>query len=253
MVRPVPEFRIRHAGTTSVPPAKDDVASHDDDVVDAAAHGDAVAFGVIYKQYESRVRGICRRYLKDPRDVDEAVQDTFTKAYVALPRLNGSVRLGAWLARIATNSAIDVSRRNLRRPEIATVFDDDAHISADTPEQEIVGGVTPVHEVLSRISREHARALRLRAVESASHVEIGDAFGKSPQQAKALLHRAREAFRRTWQEVGGRVAFAGVAGALALWRIYRGASPALARVHTAGSIDNLAVPAAAFADAWPMT
>lgn len=229
-------------------------ASDDDRLGQALARGETVSLDEIYRVYKPRVRGVCRRYLRDPRDVEEAVQDTFVKAYRGLARFNGSFRLGAWLSRIAANAAIDVARRNQRRPELTALADEDVRELVSSPEQELVGDPTPVDEVLRRMRPDHVRALHLRGVEGASHVELGDALGKSPQQVKALLHRARESFRRVWQELGGGAALGTLAGALGLWRIYRAAvsaSPALGRIQTSGTWDAVAAPAAAVADLWP--
>lgn len=222
-------------------------------LVDALTRGEVVEFADIYRAYLPRVRGVCRRYLSDPRDVEEAVQDTFTKAAAALSRFNGSFRLGAWLARIATNSAIDISRRNERRREsVSPVTEHLAEVGV--VDENSAEAQADAHQLLKTLRPDHARALYLRAVEGASLVEIGTALGRSPDQTKALLHRARESLRRTWRDLGGRVAFAGVAGAFGLWRVYRAfaaASPGAARIQTAAA-ETFAAPAAFMADAWPM-
>ena len=51
----------------------------------------------------------------------------------------------------------------------------------------------------------------LREFEGRSHEEIGEALGVSPQQAKALIHRAKKSFRRAWDQGGERRGVAALA------------------------------------------
>ena len=55
-----------------------------------------------------------------------------------------------------------------------------------------------IRSILSEIPDHHREALVLREFEGRSHEEIGEALGVSPQQAKALIHRAKKSFRRAW-------------------------------------------------------
>ena len=51
----------------------------------------------------------------------------------------------------------------------------------------------------------------MREFEGRSHEEIGEALGMSPQQAKALIHRAKKSFRRAWDQGGERRGVAALA------------------------------------------
>lgn len=163
------------------------------------------SFEEIYRLYLPRVRAVCRRYLRDAGDVEEAVQDTFTKAYLNLIRFNGSFKLGSWFARIAINSSLDIVRRNQRRPPVVPLGDEEG-MSQDHS-LTLVGDTTPVSLVLDRLPAEHARILLMRAQEGASHEEIGAALGKTSSQAKAMLHRARISFKKMWREFGAASGF----------------------------------------------
>lgn len=219
-------------------------AEQDERLVRDFHAGRSSAFDEIYALHHRRVEKVCRRYLSDPRDVEEAVQDTFVKAARALAGFNGNFRLGAWLARIATNAAIDHSRRlSARREHVAVLPEDRPDASVDI-EGAVVGDEAPSHEALEQLRSDHAVALRLRSLHGASHAEIGELLGKSPQQVKALLHRARTAFRRRWGEVASIIAFVLVAGGTSIVvRLTRGplqgvmttASGAVARVGEVGA------------------
>ena len=224
--------------------------THDEQLIRAFQNGSVSAFDELYRLHHRRVRAVARRYLRDDRDVEEAVQDTFIKAYKALPRFNGNFRTGAWLGRIAVNTAIDISRKNIRRPQLALLEDHEGEAVAGVDEI-IVGSGPDVDAALLRIPAMHARALRLRGLQGASHQEIAAEIGGTPSQAKALLHRARQTFKAAWRELGSGAAFMLTAGAVALWmRLTRSAAavgPTAAGVQGAsgGSGEALAAPVVA--------
>ena len=89
-------------------------AMEDRDLVIAFKAGDPDAYDEMYRRYSARVGGVCRRMLTNREDAQEAVQETFLKAYLALPEFNGNYRLGAWLGRIASNVCVDQLRARAR-------------------------------------------------------------------------------------------------------------------------------------------
>lgn len=92
-----------------------------------AAGRDAVAFEVLVWRHGGLVRGVCRRYLADPNDIDDATQ----AAFIALARRADAVRsVGPWLARVAAHAARRVRRTN------AAHAARHAPITADVPARE---------------------------------------------------------------------------------------------------------------------
>ena len=151
-------------------------------------------FAALYAANYSRVVSVCSRHLRDARDVEEAVQDTFVKAYLALPRFGGERRLWPWLRRIARNSSIDLARRNMRRLEVPLVHG--ADLVPEPAAEEMADVSSDVSDALAKVSPIHARALRLSVVYGASYRDVGAILGRSPAQTKSILHRARRSARR---------------------------------------------------------
>lgn len=165
--------------------------------------GDEEAYELIFKRYHARVHGICRRMLGTPADAEEATQETFLKAYQALPRFNGNFYLGAWLSRIAANVCVDHIRRKARTNLVALPEDRDDLITEQSPEEIVVGDHPRLENAIRSIQPLHASALALRTLEGLSHEEIAGHLHMTLPQVKALLHRARNSLRRAWDKAEG--------------------------------------------------
>ena len=84
-------------------------------LIDAARAGDQEAFGRIVDRERGALEAHCYRMLGSAHDAEDAVQETFVKAWRALSDYRGQSALGTWLHRIATNVCIDAIRRRPKR------------------------------------------------------------------------------------------------------------------------------------------
>jgi len=172
--------------------------------------GNEGAFSEIHRRYCGLARHVCQRILRNAEDADEATQEAMLRVYQGLNRFNGRYALQPWVARIATNVSLDVTRARARRPRESdraiSELHEELHEPSDDP-LELVERLLErerINEILDLIPEHHRDALVLRELEGRSHKEIGEALGLSPSQAKALIHRAKGSFRRAWDGVTGR-------------------------------------------------
>jgi RNA polymerase sigma-70 factor (ECF subfamily) len=175
----------------------------DRDLVVAFKGGVPEAYDEMYRRYNDRVQMVCRRMLGSSEDAREASQETFLKAYVALPRFNGQYKLGAWLSRIATNVCVDHIRRRARGATLTPLNESHEGEHLDLGPEDVVIRDIPALRTLDELQPLHAKALELRNLQGMSHKEIADQLGMSPMQVKALLHRARASFKRAWENASG--------------------------------------------------
>ncbi|HEX2196517.1 MAG TPA: RNA polymerase sigma factor [Actinomycetota bacterium] len=177
----------------------------DKDLALAFQRGEKGAYQVIYDRYEDRVHRVCRRMLGKPEDAQEAAQETFLRVYTALGKFNGRYQLGAWMTRIATNVCLDQIRARSRRPVEPTPIEDlelDFLTSGGDTDPEAVSvrraESRRVRKVLLGLPPLHRAAIVLRDFEGLSYAEVAVALGMTECQVKALIHRARRNFRRSW-------------------------------------------------------
>ena len=104
----------------------------DEQTVSAARRGDGEAFVRMLKHYDSRLRALAFRILRDPVLMDDALQDASLKAYQALRTFRGDSEVGTWLYRITYTTCLDYLRRE-RRFQLLTCEDAPAAFACDDP------------------------------------------------------------------------------------------------------------------------
>lgn len=172
--------------------------------IDRAREGDTAAFEAIYNRYERCLYAFIYRLMGNSEDAYDLTQDTFVKAYMALPRTTPDLNLSAWLHRIASNTCMDVLRRRKlirwlpwetfdTNPAIEPAADDDP--AGEYTQTETSG---EVQLVLEKLSAKHRMALILKEYQGMSCDEIGEVMGASRSAVKSLLFRAREEFRQVY-------------------------------------------------------
>jgi len=73
--------------------------------------GDTEALRVLYDRHRQRIFGLGCRYLSQPEEAEDIVQQVFIKAFEAAPKFRGEAQVSTWLYRIAVNACLEVRRR----------------------------------------------------------------------------------------------------------------------------------------------
>ena len=85
-------------------------------VLRRAQRGDHGAFHEIVDHYEGRLRVLAYQLLRDADQMNDALQDTFVKAWSGLPGFRGDAALGTWLHQVCYRICLDYLRRQKARP-----------------------------------------------------------------------------------------------------------------------------------------
>jgi RNA polymerase sigma-70 factor (ECF subfamily) len=179
-------------------------------LLDASLRGDIDAFAELYAGYRAALVRHCTQILKDVGLAEDAVQETFLRAFTCLPRFDVERQLWPWLATIAQRLAIDVLRGRAY-----TVCSDD-HEGAfaasrllgpehpDEPFEAVVAGETRAElaRALETLSPRQRRTLLMRAVEEWPYSDIASAESTSVSSVKSTLFRARARLRETFVASG---------------------------------------------------
>jgi RNA polymerase sigma-70 factor, ECF subfamily len=181
----------------------------DDALVAAAGAGDEAAFEQLFERHRRQVARIAGRFFSQREQIEEIIQDSFTKAYFALGTYHGTheASFRAWLTQIAVNTCYDHLRRARRRPEhtVEEFNDHEAHefagqlrAAGSDVESALVSRDLAV-KLLARLSAEDRLVLTLLDVEGFSVAEIAEMVQWSVSKVKVRAHRARAHLRRVVQ------------------------------------------------------
>ena len=217
-------------------------------LVEAHNGGDSEAFASIVNEYSSSLYAHAMMRLGEPRAAEDAVQETFLRAYRAMPRFEGEFHLRAWLHRILTNVCFDEGDR--RRREVRAFDRAAALAELDGPPADEVLDIDrayaqrEVATALASLPVAYREALELRYVEQLSFREVADATGVSEENARARVHRGRAALRRL---ISGPYAFA----ALFIPALRKGERAAQAALSAGGDSTSSVSTMSSFAQSSP--
>lgn len=167
----------------------------DQNLVERARSGDQQAFALLFEQYHAPILNYLHRMVSDRALAEDLTQDTFIKAYNALPRTKPDLAFKAWLYRIATNTAISHMRRG-RIVKWLPFLSDREH-----PEERLERSVARKADIaaaLDRLPKHYAAALLLRHYQGLSLAETAQALDITENAAKLRLFRARKAFAQIY-------------------------------------------------------
>lgn len=146
----------------------------------------------LFERYQRQLTAHLARLVGDPCTAEDLCQDTFAKAMRGWPCDDPPTNCGAWLYRIATNTAISQLRRRKIVQWIPFLPGHD-HASDQSIERS-VGRRQDIEQTLSKLPQHYASALLLRHYQGLSLAETADALGITENAAKLRLFRARKAF-----------------------------------------------------------
>lgn len=173
------------------------VAADDADLVERARAGDQAAFAQLFERYHAPILNYLHRMVGDRALAEDLTQDSFIKAYNALPGTRPDLAFKAWLYRIATNTAISHLRRRKIVQWIPFVPGFDR--ASDESIERAVGRQYDIEQTLAKLPKHYAAALLLRHYQGLSLAETAAALGISDNAAKLRLFRARKAFAEAYQ------------------------------------------------------
>jgi RNA polymerase sigma-70 factor (ECF subfamily) len=170
--------------------------------IEALRNGDRAEFARLVEIYSGQIYRLAMKMLQNPQDAEDVLQDSFIKAYKALPSFEGRSSISTWLYRIATNEALMF----LRKKKLVQVSVDESiedEQGAERPRQIVDWCCIPEDELMSTEGRAHLNrsieelpeTLRvvflLRDIEGLSTRETAEVLDLSESAVKTRLSRAR--------------------------------------------------------------
>ena len=174
------------------------------ELVRRAQDGEKLAFELLMTKYQRKLFRLALRIVGDATDAEDVVQESFIKAYRALPQFRGDAAFYTWLYRIAINAARSSLEQRGRRlpshgginPDDDETFDMEEHLTnSDTPEAMLSSKqmAQVVNQAVQDLPEELRTALSLREIDGLSYDEIASAMDCPIGTVRSRIFRAREA------------------------------------------------------------
>jgi RNA polymerase sigma-70 factor (ECF subfamily) len=176
-------------------------------LIERVKQGDMRAFEMLVVKYQRRIERLIGRMVRDADLVPDIAQETFIRAYRAIPNFRGDSAFYTWLYRIAVNTAkkaLGDLKRDLLVTESALASREDDDETSRT-ENELTTGETPesllaskeiaitVNSAIEALSEDLRQAITLREIEGLSYEEIAELMNCPIGTVRSRIFRAREA------------------------------------------------------------
>ena len=176
-------------------------------LVERVKLGDVKAFEMLVVKYQRRIERLIGRMVRDVDLVQDIAQESFIRAYRALPQFRGESAFYTWLYRIAVNTAKKALMDLKRDPLVSesSLRADDENEETSRTENELSDGETPeallaskeiaaaVNDAIDALSEDLRQAITLREIEGLSYEEISEAMNCPIGTVRSRIFRAREA------------------------------------------------------------
>ena len=160
-------------------------------LIDECRTGSSKAQFEIYKLYYKAMYNTSLRFVKDPMEAEDVMQEAFLAAFRNIDSFRGEVSFGSWLKRIVVNRSLDVLKKKSLDleplEEGRTIIDTD-----DSDEYEANYKVEQVKKAIALLPDSYRVLLTLHLIEGYDHEEIAQIMEMSNAAVRTGYSRARK-------------------------------------------------------------
>ena len=174
----------------------------DKEIIERVKDGEKEAYDLLVLKYQQRVINLISRFVKNHSDALDVSQETFIKAYRALPNFRGESAFYTWLYRIAVNTAknhLTVQSRKITKSDydVADIEQIEGNMSLTeqtTPESLLVKDELQetILKTIENLPEDLKSAIMLREIEGLSYEGIAEVMECPVGTVRSRIFRARE-------------------------------------------------------------
>lgn len=174
----------------------------EEQLIRACQKADPKAQRRVYEKYAPKMLGVCRRYLPDEFEAEEAMVEGFIKVFANVGRFEGKGSFEGWIRRIVVNEAL-MALRAKKQFGWQTSYDEVLYEPNPQPFESSLE-TEELLKLVNDLPAGYRTVFNLYAVEGYSHEEIATTLGISEGTSKSQLSRARAQLQQALERIDSR-------------------------------------------------
>jgi RNA polymerase sigma factor (sigma-70 family) len=168
------------------------------DLIQGCIEGNRQMQKLLYKNYSSKMYGVCLRYSGNIDDANDLLQEGFIKVFKNLDKFRGDGSFEGWIRRIFVNTSIEHFRRKVKLYNIT-------EIQENTVEETNLNildtlAVKDIIILVNELSPGYKTVFNMHVIEGYSHKEIADILGITEGTSKSQLARAKGVLKKSLEK-----------------------------------------------------
>lgn len=146
----------------------------------------------MFQQYAKQMYNVAFRIVGNSFEAEDAVQESFIKAFQKISSFKGESTFGAWLKRIVVNQSISIVRNNKHHhfsidevKGVNAIIEEEIEIAETVP-------MAKVHEAIDNLPEGARLVFTLKAIEEYKFREIAEMLSITESNCKVQYHRSKK-------------------------------------------------------------
>ena len=173
-----------------------------DELVKRCKAGERKSQELLYKQFASKMMGVCLRYATDRMEAEDMLQNGFIRVFQKLGDFRGEGSFEGWVRRIMVHSSIEYYRKHHKMMQV--VEESEMEEQGVNPVAVANLGAKELMLLIQKLSPGYRIVFNLYAIEGYSHKEIAAIVGITEGASKSQLSRARSILREQITKTEGK-------------------------------------------------
>jgi len=174
-----------------------------DELVKRCKANERKAQEMLYKQFASKMLGVCLRYATDRMEAEDMLQNGFIKVFNKIADYRGDGSFEGWMRRIMVHSSIEYYRKYHKMVQLVDIEDAASHTSVDAQATSTLAA-NELMALIQQLAPGYRIVFNLYAIEGYSHREIAEITGISEGASKSQLSRARSVLKEQIVKMEGK-------------------------------------------------
>lgn len=172
----------------------------DEEIAVLVQSGDIGSFSFLVERYEEKLKRYARKFLNNPDDIADVIQETLIKTYINIRGFDGDKKFSPWIYRIAHNELVNALKKKGRNPLL--FFDADTFFPHPVSDEETDKKIKEdeikkiLDKCLNEISFKYREPLLLFYIEELSYKEIAEVMRVPVSTVGVRLKRGKKMLKK---------------------------------------------------------